>query len=69
MQYDYRKTKEGIRRFKHSIIYCITLGWQYFLYLIGIAWHNSYSGECTPDFNCCEPNIGRWCWLNMRKPK
>jgi hypothetical protein len=66
MKYDYRKTTQGIRRFKYPIIYKITNRWQYFLYFIGIAWHNSFSGECTSDFNCCA-DIGRWAWLRFKR--
>ncbi len=35
-----------------------TLYCQGVLWLFGIAIHNSYRGECTPDFNCCV-NCGR----------
>lgn len=26
---------------------------QWLLWKVGIAWHNPYRDECTPDFNCC----------------
>lgn len=64
---DYRKTKEGQRRFNNPIIYRITNIWQSFLWYIGIAWHNSYSNECTKDFNCCTIGIGRKVWLRIKK--
>lgn len=52
-RYDYRKTKEGRRRFKYKRIYRLTVWLQWFLWKIGIPWHNTFSDECTPDFNCC----------------
>lgn len=55
MRNDYRKTKEGIRRFRHAFIYKLTWLFQTALWKIGIPWHNRYSDECTPDFNCCYP--------------
>lgn len=33
--------------------------YQYFLWFIGIAWHDNIFNECTPDFNCCCRKIGR----------
>lgn len=65
MKNDYRKTKEGKRRFAYPIIYKITHLFQFILWKIGIAWHNRFSGECTPDFNCCT-NIGRFKFIAFR---
>ncbi|MGZ3999591.1 MAG: hypothetical protein ACXVIY_03135 [Mucilaginibacter sp.] len=42
----------------NPVLYKLSVHWQTFLWWFGIAWHNSYANECTPDFNCCE-NIGR----------
>lgn len=53
MRYDYRETKEGKRRFKYKRFYRLTVLFQRALWLIGIPWHNRFSDECTPDFNCC----------------
>ena len=64
MKYNYLETKEGKRRFNNPRIYYLTYLVQKFLYFIGIAWHNSYSNECTIDFNCCN-NIGRFKWLQI----
>ena len=72
MKTDYRKSKEGQRRFNNPIIYWITWKFQSLLWWVGIAWHNPYSDECTKDFNCCEPSIGRRAWLrfnNRTTPK
>lgn len=35
------------------------------LWKIGVAIHDPIFGECTPDFNCCEKEIGRKSWLNI----
>lgn len=67
MRFDYRKTKEGTRRFNNPNIYRATFYWQKILHFLGVAWHNSYSNECTSDFNCCEPSIGRKSWLRIVK--
>ena len=69
MKYDYTKTREGLRRFANPKIYRITFRWQQFLHFIGVAWHNTYSGECTSDFNCCVPDIGRKSWVNIPEIK
>ena len=72
MKTDYRTSKEGQRRFKNKKTYWLTWKLQSFLWKIGIAWHNPYSDECTKDFNCCEPSIGRFAWLrfnNRTTPK
>lgn len=53
MRYNYLKTPAGTRRFKYKGIYLITLWLQTALWKIGIPWHNRFSDECTPDFNCC----------------
>jgi len=53
MRIDYRKTKAGQRRFKYPRIYRLTCLFQTILWRVGIAWHNSFSDECTKDFNCC----------------
>jgi hypothetical protein len=66
--YDYRQTKEGQRRFKTKKTYWMTNKLQSFLWWIGVAWHNTYSNECTKDFNCCEP-IGRWAWIRFKYKK
>lgn len=65
METDYRKSKEGQRRFNNPKTYWITWKFQSLLWWIGIAWHNPYSDECTKDFNCCEPSIGRRAWLRF----
>lgn len=41
---------------------------QSFLWYIGIAWHNSYRNECTPDFNCCV-NTGRKKFIQFKEDK
>lgn len=69
MKNDYRYTKEGKRRFKHRYIYLFTWKLQNILWLIGIAWHNTYSNECTCDFNCCNNDLGRFKWFNIGKLK
>lgn len=50
---DYRNSKAGARRFKYKRFYRLTVWIQTILWKLGIPWHNSFSGECTPDFNCC----------------
>jgi hypothetical protein len=47
MKTDYRKSKEGQRRFNNPIIYWVTWKFQSLLWWVGIAWHNPYSDECT----------------------
>lgn len=69
MKYDYRKSKQGKSRFKYKKIYLITNFIQRILHFIGIAWHNNYFGECTKDFNCCNDDIGKWCWLRLKKKR
>lgn len=61
-----RETKEGKRRFNNPAIYWLTWKWQGLLWWIGVAWHNSYSNECTKDFNCCN-DIGRKKWLVFKQ--
>lgn len=34
-------------------IYRLTVLFQTILWKCGIPWHNTFSDECTPDFNCC----------------
>jgi hypothetical protein len=53
MKLDYRTTKEGKRRFRFPGFYRFTVLIQSALWRIGIPWHNRFSDECTPDFNCC----------------
>lgn len=53
------------RCIEHKKIYKVTVWWQGFLHFFGIAWHNSFSDECTKDFNCCEPDIGSYAWLRV----
>lgn len=67
MQEDYFDTIEGQRRFNNPKKYWITCKFQSFLWYIGIAWHNTYSNECTKDFNCCEHTIGRFSWLRFKQ--
>jgi len=67
MIYDYRKIKEGKRRFNNKLIYSITHFIQNILHFFGIAWHNTYSGECTKDFNCCNKDIGRPAYFRISK--
>lgn len=38
---------------KQWIVYRLSFYFQKLLYTIGISWHNSIGGECTPDFSCC----------------
>jgi hypothetical protein len=65
MIYNYLESKEGKRRFNNKNLYYITYMFQNVLHFIGIAWHNSYSNECTKDFNCCT-DIGKFAWLKIR---
>lgn len=51
---DYRETIEGKRRFANPEIYEKTLQFQEEMRKLGIAWHNHYANECTPDFCCCQ---------------
>lgn len=65
MRPDYRQTEAGKRRFSHPWIYRCTHLFKIALWKIGIPWHNTYSDECTPDFNCCvelstEPKTSEW---------
>lgn len=53
MENDYRKTAEFHRRFGFPRIYRLTVWLQWLLWRCGIPWHNRFSDECTPDFNCC----------------
>lgn len=46
----------------------ITLCWQKLLWCLGIAWHNLYRDECTPDFNCCQ-KVGRKSWWRIAQKK
>ena len=39
--------------------YTLTKFIQKALWLGGVAVHDPIFGECTPDFNCCEKDIGR----------
>lgn len=48
------ETKYGKRRLKYKKFYTFTYFLQKFLWKIGIPWHNSFSDECTPNFNCCK---------------
>ncbi len=54
---------EQSEKYKFQFYYNI----QSFLWWIGIAWHNSYSDECTKDFNCCNSNLGRKAWIYKSK--
>ena len=63
MNYDYRSTPEGKRRFSHPAIYRLTWRTQNLLAKIGIAKHNEYSNECVSDFGCCTL-LGRY-WLRI----
>lgn len=49
-----------------DLLYSATVYVQRALWFIGIAWHNSFAGECTPDFNCCETGIGRRSWIRIK---
>lgn len=69
MKTDYRKSKEGERRFNNPKIYWITRKLQSLLWYFGVALHNFYSDECTKDFNCCESSIGRYAWLRINSHK
>jgi len=69
MNYDYRLTPAGIRVSKHPRIYKLTVVGQWILYKIGIAVHNHFADECTPDFNCCEKRIGKTAWLRIPQKK
>jgi hypothetical protein len=40
-------------RWYHRIMYRVSHRIQSVLWKIGISWHNSIGGECTPDFSCC----------------
>lgn len=53
MKFDYRETPAGKRRFKYRCLYKLTVWFQAVLWRLGIPWHNSFSDECTPNFNCC----------------
>jgi len=53
MEYDYRNTDAGKRRFSNPKLYRETLRFQKILAENGIDWHNFFSDECTPDFACC----------------
>ena len=66
MKYDYRKTQAGQRRFNHPCIYKVTSAIQRWLWKHGVAVHNRFSDECTPDFNCCV-NIGSPAGLKIPK--
>lgn len=53
MRPDYRFTIEHKRAAWYPAIYRLTCWAQTILWKLGVAWHNSFSNECTPDFNCC----------------
>lgn len=65
MLYDYRKTNAGKRRFTYPRMYWLTWKLQAVLHFFGVAWHNAFSDECTPDFNCCVPSVGHKAWLRI----
>lgn len=48
----------------NKTIYKLIYYYQCILHYIGIAWHNSYSNECTSDFNCCN-NIGKKSFIKF----
>lgn len=50
---DYRYTLSGLRRFNNPDVYQKTLEFQKEMKLLGVAWHNPFSNECTQDFCCC----------------
>jgi hypothetical protein len=49
----------------HPVKYRLSVWLQSILWFIGIARHNHYGNECTPDFNCCNKGLGRWCWWRI----
>lgn len=44
---------------------------QKFLWSIGIAIHDPIFGECTPDFNCCVPEVkdGKYTFINISQKR
>lgn len=52
MRFDFRQTPAGKRRFKYTRFYRLTVWFQWILWKCGVPWHNRFSDECTPDFNC-----------------
>lgn len=53
MERDYRDSIEfGFTKINPEI-YQKTLEFQQYLLDNGIAWHNPFSDECTPGFECC----------------
>jgi len=50
---DVRETKEHKWCVENPELYEMTVVFQKLLHEQGIAWHNTFSNECTPDFNCC----------------
>lgn len=42
----------------------ITVWLQGLLWFLGVAIHNAYRDECTPDFNCC-CKVGRRCFIRL----
>jgi len=36
------------------------------LWVVGVAFHNPVTDECTPDFNCCLKHK-RWAWVRVGK--
>lgn len=63
--HDCRNTKTHKRRMKYPRVSSFMYWWQRFLYFrLGIAWHNSWSGECTHNFSCCA-EFGNNIWWRM----
>ena len=53
-KYDIRDTESFKRCIENPEVYRESIKFQNFLAQHGIAWHNTFSNECTEDFSCCE---------------
>lgn len=53
MTYNYLESEEFKRRFENKEAYELSLKFQSDMANLGIAWHNTFSDECTVDFSCC----------------
>lgn len=68
MKQDYRDSIEfGFTKINPEV-YEKSLEFQKYLLEKGIAWHNPFSDECTPGFECCIPNAITIHKVNFRVP-
>jgi hypothetical protein len=52
------RDQDAVRRIEnYPIQYRLSIQFQEKMRSLGIAWHNTFSDECTHDFGCCT-NIG-----------